>query len=323
MVNRRTGKRGAIPPEQNNTKRPLCSLEDFDSAIELFLREGKIRNISPHTIAFYRRELGLFKSILERQHVNTDPNLITDKAIKEHIVLYMMDQGQKETSINCVLRSARALFNFLVREGQLEQSPMSNVSLVKQKKSVVAAFSAGQLRAIIEQADKSTFVGLRDRVIMMLFIETGVRVRELVDINVNDIVWREGVIVIDGKGYKQRAVPFQETMRKELARYVDVRGTLDHDRLFVTVDNTPITIRQVQEQISQYGRKAGVKGVRCSPHTFRHTFAKMSVQNGASMFALQAVLGHATLDQVRAYVHLFGHEVRKEHRRFSPLEKMY
>ncbi|AHV99013.1 tyrosine-type recombinase/integrase [Paenibacillus sabinae] len=302
---------------------PVYAVDDFDSAMDLFLRDGKIRNISPHTLGFYRQELGKFRRILDKQRMPTDPSKITEKTVKENVILYLMDDGQKETSINCVLRAARALFNFLVREGYLTQSPMRKMTLIKQKKTVVATFTPDQLRLLIAQPDQKTFVGVRDRTMIMLFAETGVRVRELTEIKTTDINWRDGVIKIDGKGYKQRLVPFQATMRKELARYLNLRGTLEHDNLFVTIDNTPLTVRQVQEQVAFYGRRAGIKGVRCSPHTLRHTFAKMSVQNGADVFALQAVLGHATLDQVRTYVNLFSNEVRDEHRKFSPLERMY
>ncbi|GIP20834.1 tyrosine-type recombinase/integrase [Paenibacillus sp. J22TS3] len=203
------------------------------------------------------------------------------------------------------------------------ESPMGKMTLLKQKKTIVNTFTPDQLRLLIAQPDQKTFVGVRDRVIMMLFAETGIKVRELTDIETTDIVWKEGCILINGKGYKQRVIPFQSVMRKELSKYLALRGNLDHNTLFVTINNTPLTIRQIQEQISFYGHRAGIKGVRCSPHTLRHTFAKMSIQNGADVFALQAVLGHATLDQVKTYVYMFSHEVRNEHRKFSPLEKMY
>ncbi|USB34267.1 tyrosine-type recombinase/integrase [Paenibacillus sp. YPG26] len=302
---------------------PLYVVDDFDSAAHLFLRDGKIRNISKHTLAFYRREFNVFRKALEEQHISTDPGKLTEDILKENVILYMMENGQKETSINCVLRALRAMFNFLVWEGYLLQSPMHKMTLIKQKRTVVSTFTPDQLRLLIAQPDQKTFVGVRDRVIMMLFSETGVRVRELSDIKISDINWRDGVIKIDGKGYKQRLVPFQSVMRKELGKYLTLRGSLDHDTLFVTIDNTPLTVRQIQEQIAFYGRRAGITGVRCSPHTLRHTFAKMSVQNGADVFALQAVLGHATLDQVRTYVNMFSNEVRDQHRKFSPLEKMY
>ncbi|MNV38137.1 Tyrosine recombinase XerD [compost metagenome] len=302
---------------------PLYAVDDFKSAMDLFLRDGKIRNISPHTLGFYRQELNKFERMLDKQGVPTDPNKITEKTIKENVILYMMDSELKETTINCVLRAVRTLFNFLVREGYLLQSPMRKMTLVKQKKTVVPTFSTDQLHRVLAQPDQKTFVGVRDHALMMLLAETGVRVRELTEIKTTDINWKDGVIKIDGKGYKQRLVPFQAVMKRELTKYVNIRGQLDHDTLFVTIDDTPLTVRQVQEQIAFYGRRAGITGVRCSPHTFRHTFAKMSVQNGADVFALQAVLGHASLDMVRTYVNLFSNEVRDKHRKFSPLEKMF
>lgn len=303
--------------------KPLYVVDDFESAMDIFLRDCKIRNISVHTISFYRQELNKFRRILAKQRVSTNPNEVTDRVIKENVILYLMEDGQKETSINCVLRAVRTLFNFLVKDGFLTQSPMRNVSLVKQKKTVVATFTTEQLHVILAQPDQTTFVGVRDHTIMMLLAETGVRVREMCDVKVSDVNMADGTIKIDGKGYKQRLVPFQAVMKKELVRYLKLRGHLEHDALFVTIDNTPVAIRQVQEQIQSYGRRAGIKGVRCSPHTFRHTFAKMSVQNGADVFALQAVLGHASLEMVRTYVNLFSTEVRDKHRKFSPLEKMF
>nr|WP_230116389.1 tyrosine-type recombinase/integrase [Bacillus velezensis] len=144
---------------------------------------------------------------------------------------------------------------------------------------------------------------------MLLLIETGVRVRELTDISVKDIRWEDSQILINGKGYKERLVPIQSTVKTRLRKYVQIRGDVPNGALFVTIDNTPLTTRQVQNRLSKYGRMANIKNVRCSPHTFRHTFAKMSVQNGADVFALQAVLGHSSLDMVRNYVNLFSSDV--------------
>ncbi|MCY7585928.1 tyrosine-type recombinase/integrase [Bacillus safensis] len=112
-------------------------------------------------------------------------------------------------------------------------------------------------------------------------------------------------------------------MKRQLRKYVQIRGDVPNEALFVTIDNTPLTIRQVQNRLRKYGRKANIKNVRCSPHTFRHTFAKMSVQNGADVFALQAVLWHTSLDMVRNYVNLFSSDVMDAHKKFSPVEKLF
>jgi integrase/recombinase XerD len=113
-------------------------------------------------------------------------------------------------------------------------------------------------------------------------------------------------------------------MQKQFRKYLRIRGECIESRdLFVTIDNERIRKRQLQNLISKYGRAAGIKGVRCSPHTFRHTMAKLSVQSGADVFTLQSVLGHSSLDVVRVYVHLFINDVYENHKKFSPIERLY
>lgn len=306
--------------ERSPQHKPLYVVDDFESAMHLFLRDCKIRNISEHTITYYKTELNKFRKLLESQDVSTAPERITSDVIKENVILRMMELGRKETTINCTLRAARTLFNFLVKESYMLRSPMANMTLVKQKRTIIQTFNRDQLRALFRQPDPYTFVGVRDLTFLMLLIETGIRVRELCDIKLTDVVWEDGVIKIDGKGYKQRLVPIQTTMRKQLQKYVKLRGELDVDTLFVSIDNRPMKIRSIQEQMAAYGKAAKITGVRCSPHTCRHTFAKMSVQNGADIFVLQAVLGHAGLEMTRVYVNMFSGEVNAQHRKFSPLE---
>ncbi|TWL40915.1 tyrosine-type recombinase/integrase [Bacillus paralicheniformis] len=304
--------------------KPEIELTDFETAFNSFIRECKLKNLSKHTVKYYRDELLAFRTMLERQGISTKPGDITLKIIKENVIVYMMETlNRKETSINTRLRAIRAFFNFLEKDRQIYENPVRELSLLKQKKEVVETFSRDQLKDLLRQPDLGTFTGFRDYTIMLLLIETGVRVRELTDICVKDIRWEDSQIRIDGKGYKERLVPIQATMKRQLRKYVQIRGDVPNEALFVTIDNTPLTIRQVQNRLRKYGRKANIKNVRCSPHTFRHTFAKMSVQNGADVFALQAVLGHTSLDMVRNYVNLFSSDVMDAHKKFSPVEKLF
>ena len=309
---------------EETDKQPEVLTEDFETSLHMFLRDCKIRNLSEHTLKYYKNELIAFRSILEAQDLSTAPDKITLKILKENVILYMMETlERKETSINTRLRAIRAFFNFLEKERMIAENPASELSLIKQKKEVIETFNREQLRAILRQPDLETFTGLRDYTLMLFLVETGVRVRELTEISVKDIRWEDSQVLINGKGYKDRLVPIQATTKRQLRKYIAVRGEVANDALFVTIDNTPLTIRQVQERIKIYGRKANIKGVRCSPHTFRHTFAKMSVQNGADVFALQAVLGHTSLEMVRNYVNLFSSDVFESHKRFSPVEKLF
>ncbi|WP_181349463.1 tyrosine-type recombinase/integrase [Thalassobacillus sp. CUG 92003] len=297
--------------------------EDFEVCLHAFLRDCKIRNLSEHTIKYYRNELIAFRGQLEAQDLPTTPDKITLQIIRENVIYYMMEVlGRKEASINTRLRAIRSFFNFLHREALISENPAERLRLVKQKRTVIETFSREQLRHILRQPDLATFTGLRDYTILSLLIETGVRARELTDIRVKDITWEDSQIRINGKGYKERLVPIQTTMKRQLKRYLSVRGEIDLEALFVNIDNQALSVRQLQSRIRKYGRMADIKNVRCSPHTFRHTFAKLAVQNGADIFALQYVLGHASIEMVRNYVNLYGNDVAESHKRFSPLEKL-
>lgn len=309
---------------EETDKKSEVFTEDFETSLHMFLRDCKIRNLSEHTLKYYKNELIAFRSILEAQDIPTSPDKITLKILKENVILYMMETlDRKETSINTRLRAIRAFFNYLEKERMISDNPATELSLIKQKKEVIETFSREQLRSILRQPNLETFTGLRDYTLMLFLVETGVRVRELTEISVKDIRWEDSQVLINGKGYKDRLVPIQATTKRQLRKYIAVRGEVANDALFVTIDNTPLTKRQVQERIKKYGRMANIKGVRCSPHTFRHTFAKMSVQNGADVFALQAVLGHTSLEMVRNYVNLFSSDVFESHKRFSPVEKLF
>ncbi|WPL43559.1 tyrosine-type recombinase/integrase [Priestia megaterium] len=300
------------------------NIDSFEIAFQIFLRDCKLRNLSEHTIQYYRNEISKFVKHLESVGISTSPSSITADIIKDHVILRMMEEGRKETTINANLRAIRALFNFLESECLIVKNPVKKLKLVKQKKTVIQTFSREEIRLLFDKPKKSTFTGLRDYTIMMFLLETGVRVKELCGIRIKDVNFQDGIVTIrEAKGFKERNVPIQRIMKKQLALYLQVRGQLEHDFLFVNIDNNPIQIRAVQQFIANYGRLAGIKNVRCSPHTFRHTFAKMSVQNGADVFTLQTVLGHTSMDMVRNYVNMFSNELRDNHRKFSPIEKLF
>jgi len=108
-------------------------------------------------------------------------------------------------------------------------------------------------------------------------------------------------------------VPFQQTCAKIIRRYLDIRGELETDALFVNMNNEQISTRALQEKMQAYGLAANISGVRVSPHTFRHTIAKFYILNGGDPFTLQRILGHATLDMVEYYVELFSSDIKQQH----------
>jgi integrase/recombinase XerD len=300
-------------------------VETFKDALELFEKDCEIRNLRPYTIKYYRNEISAFLNQLSEQGIDVTllkPSNITEEHIKENVILYMRNyKGAKVVSINTRLRALRVFFNFLHKQKYIPNNPMENIKLLKDRKRVIPTFSKEQLNKLFRQPDLKTFTGFRDYTIMMLLLETGIRVNELIGLTLADIRWEDNLICIrNAKSYRERLVPIQKEMKNQLKKYVAIRGYVENDALFVTIDGKPMTKRGVQNRIEKYGVLAGIKGVRCSCHTFRHTFAKLSVQQGANIFELQTILGHTSMEIVKTYVNLFGTDVRDSHKRFSPVK---
>ncbi|MGX6444254.1 tyrosine-type recombinase/integrase [Neobacillus sp. K501] len=306
-------------------KKSKVYVETFKDAIDLFVKDCELRNLRPFTIKYYLNEFQAFLNSLTVQEINVTvlkPYKVTEEHIKENVILFMRNhKGLKVVTINTRLRALRTFYNFLYKAKHIPVNPMENIKLLKDRKTIIATFSKEQLNKLFKQPDLKTFTGVRDYTIMMLMLETGIRVNELVGVSLADIRWEDNLLCIrNAKSYRERLVPIQKVMKDQLKKYIAIRGYVESDALFVTVDGTRLTRRGVQQRITTYGGMAKLKDVRCSCHTFRHTFAKLSVQQGANIFELQAILGHSSMEIVKTYVNLFGNDVRDRHKEFSPLK---
>jgi site-specific recombinase XerD len=185
----------------------------------------------------------------------------------------------------------------------------------KVPRRLIAPFSDPELRSLLALADD------RERALALVFLDTGLRLSELASLRVGD-VRPDGTLHVMGKGAKERIVPIGSTARRGLVRYLATRdGLLPTDPLFTSRRRTGLTARGVQQAIARLGRRAGV-GTRCSPHTFRHTFARGYLVNGGDVFSLQQILGHTTLDMVRRYVTLSEADLVARHRSASPADRL-
>lgn len=324
METGRKRRRNEIRPEdvRGNTIEPLQGLE-FDGAFHAFITDCKVRNLSPHSVKYYETRLKEFKQMLENAGKETNPDKVTLDDIKAVAIIPQMERGLKPTSINNRLRAIRTFFNFLYNDERIAENPVDKLKLVKEKKEIVDTFSNEQTRLLLAQPELWTFTGQRDLTIMLIMLETGVRVRELCDVTVNDVNLKDGLIKVSGKNFKQRNLPIQNKTKQQLDKYIRLRGELDTDALFVTIVNTPLTIRQVQQRLRDYGKKAGIKNVGVSPHIFRHTFARLSIVNGMGAFSLKHILGHSTFEMTNRHVNMFSTEITETHRWASPVEKLF
>ncbi len=285
-----------------------------------FLRD--VRGLAKQTQRWHKENLNALEKVLGMQGmVIEDCRKLTVSFLKDHFVFYMLEElGLKVNTINGRIRSVRGLIQFLHRESYLPRDYSADLPVLKAEKVIIQAFSEEEITRLLRQPDQSTFTGLRDYTVMLLLLETGMRISELVGIQMADVHIRDGNVLVHGKGCKQRLVPIQSKMRQVLKKYMKERGNALTDALFVTIDNEPIAIGTIQKLIKRYGEQARIANVRVSPHTFRHTMSKYYILAGGDIFSLQRILGHSSMETVRIYVEMFSHDVNLQHSKFSFVE---
>jgi site-specific recombinase XerD len=192
------------------------------------------------------------------------------------------------------MRSIRAFWSWLIEEEIIASNPFPRLKIPKPPKKITATFSPYQIELLLGVMSSSA-EGYRDMVIILALLDTGLRVNELINLKIDNVWLEEGQIKVLGKGNKERLVPIGKQIRKLLWCYITqcrsepARPNLDN--LFLTRDGRPLTKNRVDSIIKRYGKTAGFTGVRCSPHTLRHTFCIQFLRNGANLFSLQQMTG--------------------------------
>jgi integrase/recombinase XerD len=289
--------------------------DDMEAAVESFLNYGRAKNLSQNTLGYYGHRLQAFRSFA--------PDNTPASTTRDLIRAFLAHETQRTSPATAQhsFIALRAFFGFLQREGFLEESPVNGVEGVRRRRAIIDTFTQEQLQAILSTCGKD-FTGVRDRAILLTLLDCGLRASELCGLALDDIAWNEQTLLVLGKGDVERIVPFGVTARQALAQYAARRGTLDTKMLFVTWHGDPLDRYRLREVVQERCGQAGVTGVRCSPHTFRHTFAVSYLRNGGDVFSLQKMLGHSDLEMTRRYAELSQMDVRDKHRQFSPADRL-
>jgi integrase/recombinase XerD len=201
---------------------------------------------------------------------------------------------------------------------------MTSLKLPKTPRKVISTFSQEQIQKILGAVDTKSSHGFRNYTMILLLLDTGIRLSELIKLQMNDIDFLQSFILVKGKGNKERVVPFGSQVRRTLRRYVmHLRLEPDSpviDEVFLTEYGLPLTPRAFQSMLLRLSKKAKMPGVRLNPHRFRHTFATQYLMQGGDIFSLQKILGHSSLEVVRMYVNLITSDILQQHRKFSPVD---
>jgi tyrosine recombinase XerC len=267
-----------------------------------FLRHEK--NASPHTISSYRIDLAQFVDYLEAKKIRL--NGVDNIALRGFLVELYQRRLSKSSAAR-KLAAIRSFFEFCLRKKWIENNPAKAVSTPRLEQHVPAFLSEEEMIRLLAVPPTDDALGLRDKAVLELFYATGIRVSELVGINLEDLSLEDKMIRVRGKGKKERMVPFGRKAAESLGAYLSVRSTLPlnlgETAFFLNYRGTRISPRSVQRFVHKYFQQVALRR-NISPHALRHSFATHLLNRGADLRVIQEFLGHESLATTQKYTHL-------------------
>ena len=286
------------------------------------------RNVSLHTVSAYRDDLESFIGFLCDDYLTLgrdqlELERIDHLAVRSYLA-YLSRRKLSRATVARHLSALRSFFKYLVREGVVDANPARTVATPKKEKHLPAVLQTSDVALLLEQPDTSTTLGLRDAAWMELMYASGLRISEVVGIDLDDVELRARLVKVHGKGSKERIVPFGSKAEAAMRAYLGVRGELIRDveepALFVNYRGERITTRSVRRLFEDYVRDAALRsGV--SPHTLRHSFATHLLNAGADLRGIQELLGHASLSTTQKYTHLNDWQLMAVYKKAHPRAK--
>ncbi|QTX21439.1 site-specific tyrosine recombinase XerD [Comamonas aquatica] len=295
-----------------------ASLSAIDDFIEsLFLEDG----LSANTLQAYRRDLAACAQFLAQ----TDAACTLDAAQELHLQAFLQArhvQGVKAVSSNRGLSVLRRYFHWGLRERRIQSDPTVRLLAAKKPLRVPHTLTQAQVEALLLAPDVTTPLGLRDRAMLELMYASGLRVSELVGLQMHHLDIPAGVLRTEGKGRKERLVPFGEEAQAWLLRYLqEARAAILHGQstsdLFVTQRGSGMTRVMFWVLVKKYAQVAGITAP-LSPHTLRHAFATHLLNHGADLRVVQMLLGHADISTTTIYTHVARERLQQLHAQHHP-----
>lgn len=277
----------------------------FDEAIQEFELDCKIRHLSPKTIDNYKKQLRYFERFLGSEFSVSSIKDVKPSHIKSFLST-MDDAGRKPQYINDLLKVYKTFFNYLESEGHIASSPAKRIKNMKLPKLKLRTFTEKNIMDMINYYNGRSFIEIRNRAMIAMLFDTGVRLSELMELVETQI--HEESIMIYGKGAKERVVPVSPFLAKALLRYSRARVSFFHDVLhdnefFLSRTGKKLTAEAVAKILKKAAKAVGVReDIRVSPHTCRHTFAHLNLKNGIDLYTLSRLLGHENVSITQRYL---------------------
>lgn len=309
-------------------------------AIEEYLQDHAGGNHSHKTLEWHATALGLLRKYLEEKRAITTVEEI-DAAVISAWFTYLRtvpgrrDKVRCERTIQTYARSARAFFRWLRRREMIERNPFDQVAFPKVGRPLIQTIEPEEFERLLQACTPPHESGwlveravARNRAIFWLFYDTGIRVSELCGLRVGDVDRKRGLILVNGKGSKERRIALGQNCQRHLFHYLDRHrpgevelaewGNGSEDHLFLSETRRPLTKNGIEMLFKRVRERAGITNKRISPHILRHTFAIRYLILGNDPFSLQELLGHEDMATVKLYMHMNDTTIQEQKRKYSP-----
>lgn len=283
-----------------------------------------VRHYSERTAEAYLKDLHDFKAFLEKEDFGGFSDV--SRRVSKFYVSALADTYQPR-SVARKVSTLRSFYHYLVDEGEVETHPFLQVRLPKAKKALPKFVYPEEIDGILASIDASTDKGQRDYALIETLYATGMRVTEMTTLKVRDVDFAERVLVVHGKGSKDRRIPFGESLSDTLNMYrVTTRESLvgknatPHQYMFVNMRGGAITARGIRYALNEVLKSAG-SFLKMTPHTLRHTFASHLLSNGADLRSVQEMLGHSHISSTQIYTEVSKKDLRDKYMNAHPRAK--
>jgi integrase/recombinase XerD len=273
--------------------------------------------LSDNTLSAYGSDLKQFDKWLEAKELFN----VEQQDINQFFV-YRKRQGMSKRSVARILSSLKRFYGYLLREGLIQSDPCELIDAPRLAPALPESLSENDVESLLQAPEIVSALGFRDRAMLELLYATGLRVSELVELNFQQVNFRQGCLRVVGKGEKERLVPVGEEAMDWLERYLNqarpmILGARQSDYLFVTNRGSSMTRQAFWHIIKRYAKQAGIDK-HLSPHTLRHAFATHLLNHGADLRVVQLLLGHSDLSTTQIYTHIAQQRLKELHSQFHP-----
>ncbi len=312
-----------------------------DSLLIQYRLSLEASNKSPKTIDWYLGILHKFFNFLEHNNLMKPVEELDKKALEAYIIYrkttnrwpnnpHIKEENKGRLSpysIQGDVRAIKAFWNWLLYQGYIKRNALAKFPLPKVPKTLIKTLTIEQIRLLLKTIDKNSPVGARNYCILMLLIDSGMRISEVIGIQIADLNLSKSIVKVIGKGQRERLIPFSQITSKELLRYIKHYRPdlckLTSTYLFPASYGHHVAGNPIQQAIKRLANKAKLYDTKCHPHIFRHTFATMFLAKGGNAMVLKDIMGHESVQTTQKYIHLKPEDLQQQHWKYTPVGDLF